>query len=96
MKMTTKQLDIKSKSYYFYNDLINLSNFSMNNLKIDKKTWRDIDIYYIGYVDENKPKDWCANNVNPLYLVITRVFYFVGEKDKGKLIKEIKNSKILY
>ena len=35
--MTTKQLDIKNKSYYFYNDLINLSNFSMNNLKIHKK-----------------------------------------------------------
>ena len=35
--MTTKQLDIKNKTYYFYNDLINLSNFSINNLKIDKK-----------------------------------------------------------
>ena len=35
--MATKQLDIKNKSYYFYNDLINLSNFSVNNLKIDKK-----------------------------------------------------------
>ena len=37
--MTTKQLDIKNKTYYFYNDLINLSNFSINNLKSDKKTW---------------------------------------------------------
>ena len=35
--MTTKQLDIKNRSYYFYNDLINLPNFSMNNLKLDKK-----------------------------------------------------------
>ena len=35
--MITKQLEIKNKSYYFYNDLINLSNFNMNNLKIDKK-----------------------------------------------------------
>ena len=59
--MTTKQLDIKSRSYYFYNDLINLSNFSLNNLKLDKKTWRDIDI---GYVDKNKPEDWCVNSVN--------------------------------
>ena len=47
--MTTKQLDVKNKSYYFYNDFINLSNFSMNNLKLDKKTWKDIDIYYISY-----------------------------------------------
>ena len=36
--MTTKHLDIKNKTFYFYNDLINLSNFSMNNLKLDKKT----------------------------------------------------------
>ena len=35
--MTTKQLDFKIKSYYFYNYLINLSNFNMNKLKIDKK-----------------------------------------------------------
>ena len=57
MKISTKQLDIKNKSFYFYNDLINLSNFSMNNLELDKKTWKDIDIFYIGYVDKNKPED---------------------------------------
>ena len=27
--MTTKQLDINNITYYFYNDLIKLSNFSM-------------------------------------------------------------------
>ena len=77
--MTTKQLNIKNKSYYFYNDLINLSNFSVN-LKLDKKKWKDIDIYYIGYVDKNKPEDWKVNSVNPLYLIINKVFCFVGEK----------------
>ena len=35
--MATKQLHIKNKTYYFYIDLINLSNFSVNNLKIEKK-----------------------------------------------------------
>ena len=35
--MATKQLDIKNRTYYFYNDLSNFSNFSMNNLKLDKK-----------------------------------------------------------
>ena len=39
----------------------------MNNLKLDKKTWKDIDIYYVGYVDKNKPEDWCVNGVNPLF-----------------------------
>ena len=31
--MTTKQLDIKNKTYYFYNDLINVLNFESGNLK---------------------------------------------------------------
>ena len=55
--MTTKQLDIKNRTYYFYNDLINLPKFIMQNLKLDKKTRRDIDIYYIAYVEKNKPED---------------------------------------
>ena len=35
--MTTKQLNIKNITYYFYNDLINISNFEANNLKLEKK-----------------------------------------------------------
>ena len=35
--MTTKQLNIKDRTYYFYNDLINVLNFEASNLKIDKK-----------------------------------------------------------
>ena len=41
--MTTRQLSIKNKNHYFYNDLINLSNFEDDNLKLDKKSWKDID-----------------------------------------------------
>ena len=93
--MTTKQLDIKNKTYYFYNDLINLSNFSINNLKIDKKTWKDIDIYYIGYVDKSKPSEWRVNSVNPLYLIVNKVFCFVGEKNGVKFLKIDKGNKNL-
>ena len=35
--MTTKQLNIKNKTYYFYKDLINVSNFEPGNLKLHKK-----------------------------------------------------------
>ena len=67
----------------------------MNNLKLDKKTWKDIDIYYIGYVDKNKPEDWCVNSVNPLYLIINKVFCFVGEKDGVKYLEIDKGNKNL-
>ena len=53
--MTTRQLNIKNRSYYFYNDLIKLSNFEGNNLKLGKTTQKAIDIYYVGYIDKYKP-----------------------------------------
>ena len=76
--MTTKQLNIKDRTYYFYNDFINVLGFEDSNLKLDKKSWKDLDIYYIGYVD--KKPDWSVNSVNPLYLLINKVYGTVSEK----------------
>ena len=45
-----KQMEIKNRTCYFYNDTINIEEFNSNVLKIDKKLFRDIDIYYIGSV----------------------------------------------
>ena len=42
---TTKQINIKSRTYYFYNDTINLENFDTKLSKIDKKSNKDINIY---------------------------------------------------
>ena len=42
-----KQINIKNRSYYFYNDIINLKNFDAKLLKIDKKSCIYIDIYYM-------------------------------------------------
>ena len=90
--MTAKQLNIKNRTYYFYNDLTNALNFEPINVKLDKKTWKDIDIYYIGYVDKNKPEDWRVKSVNPLYLMINKVFCIVGEENGVKYLKiEIKS-----
>ena len=32
-----KQINIKNRTYYFYNDIIDLKNFDARLLKIDKK-----------------------------------------------------------
>ena len=45
----TKQINIKNQSYYLYRNLIDLKNFDTEYLKIDKKSFKNIDIYYIGY-----------------------------------------------
>ena len=51
---TTKQINIKNRTYYFYNDLIDLENFDARLLKIDKKSYKDINIYNIGYATKKK------------------------------------------
>ena len=66
-----KEINIKNQTYYFFNDMIDIRNFHSNLLKIDKKSHKDIDIYYIGYITIKKFSD-CENirSVNPLHLII--------------------------
>ena len=45
-----KQINIKNRNYYFNSDLINIKDFDPKLLKLDKKLYRNIDIYYIGYI----------------------------------------------
>ena len=47
---TTKQTNIKNRTYYFYNDIIDIENFVAKLLKTDKKSYKDINIFNIGYV----------------------------------------------
>ena len=49
-----KALNIKNQTYYFFNDMINIQNFHSNLLKIDKKPYKDLDIYHIGYITIKK------------------------------------------
>ena len=65
-----KKINMNNSTYYFYNDIINLKDFH-SNIKIDKKQYKEIDIYYIGYNTIKKIGN-CKNikSVNPLYLMI--------------------------
>ena len=94
-KMTTRQLYIKDRTYYLYNDLINVLHFEASNLKLDKRTWKDIDVYYIGYVDKDKPSDWKVNSVNPIYLVINKVHGSISEKNGVKYLSVDKSDSVL-
>ena len=89
--MAVRKINIKNKTYYFYNDLINILNFESINLKLDKKIWKDIDIYHVAYVDKNKLNDWKVKSVNPLYLMINKVYCSVGEENGIKYLKIEKN-----
>ena len=69
-----KQIEIKNRTYYFYNDITNIEEFNSSLLKIDKISYKDIDIYYIGYITMKKIGDYeNIYSVNPLYLIIGKV-----------------------
>ena len=78
-----RQINIKNRTYYFYNDQINLKDFDARLLKVDKKDYKEIDIYYIGYVTFKEIAN-CdnINNVNPLHLMINEMFGHFEEKIK--------------
>ena len=81
------KINIKKRTYYFYNDIIDLENFESNLLKIDTKSYKDIGIYNIGYITIKKIDD-CENisSVNPLYLRITHTSGYIEEINVNKYI----------
>ena len=82
--VTTKQLNIKKRTYYFWNDLINMKDFDPKLLKLDKKSPMVVNIYYIGYI--TKKAECNINSVNPLYLLIGETDGFVEEKEGSKYL----------
>ena len=81
-----KEVNIKNRTYYFFNDMINIKDFNWSLLKIDKKSYNIIGIYNIGYITIKKIDDYeDINSVNPLYLMIGKV----NEKKKKKKWKKI-------
>ena len=64
----TKQINIKIQIYYFYNNVINLDEFDRGSqIKVGKKDFNDIDIYYLSYEHKKKITEWDKiNSVNKL------------------------------
>ena len=76
-----KEINIKNRTYYFFDYMIDIRNFHSNLLKIDKKWHKDINVYYIDYITIKKFSD-CENihNVNPLCLIIHSAIGYFKEK----------------
>ena len=63
-----KQINIKNRSYYFYNNMTNLKYFEPNLLKIDKKSYKNIGVYKTGFIIIKKSDDYeIIHSVNLLY-----------------------------
>ena len=82
-----KQIYIKNRTYYFYNDMINIKKFDSNLLKINKKSYKDIGIYNIRYITIKKIDDYeNIYSVNSLYLIVDHASGYIKEKGVNKYL----------
>ena len=88
--MVVESLKKKSKSNYFWDDMVYLDDFDVKLVKAVRRESRiGVDIYYIGYVLE--PKD-DINSINPLYLIVRHLFGRIekieGSSDRYLVVDE--------
>ena len=62
--------------------MTNVKNFGSNLLKIDKRLYKNIDIYYFGYITMKNSDYVKINSVKSLYLIIDKVDGFIDKKMK--------------
>ena len=82
-----KQINIKNRTYYFFNDMTDIKDFDPGLIKIDKNSYKNIGIYHIGYITIKSISD-CEDiiSVNPLYLVIGEVDGYIEESNGSKYL----------
>ena len=68
-----KEINIENRTYYFFDDMINIKGFDSNLLKIAKSPYKKVDVYYIGYITMKDSDYLKINSVNPLYLIIDQM-----------------------
>ena len=79
-----KSINIKIHTYYFFDDIINTKKFDPSNIKINEKSYKNILIYYIGYVTIKK--DLKIYSINPLHLIFNKVNGFFEEINGNKYL----------
>lgn len=70
-----REINIKSSTHYFFNDIVNIKNVDINNINSDEKSYINILIYYAGYV--------ALNSVKPMCLIINNVMNRYIEESNG-------------
>ena len=82
-----KQINIKNRTYYFYKDIVNVKNIEPNLLKIDRKSYKNIGIYNIGYITIKKIDDCeIIYSVNPLHMLVNHASGYIEEKNGNKYL----------
>ena len=82
-----KQINIKNRTYSFFNGIIDIKDFHLSLLKIDKNSDKNIGMYHIRYIIIKRISDYeNINSVNPLYLIIGEVDGYLEENNGNKYL----------
>ena len=82
-----RQINIKNRTYYFFNGIASTQNFHSNLVKIGKKSYKSIDFYYIGDVAIKDIGYYeRIDSVNPLYWIIGEVDGYIDENNGKKYL----------
>ena len=73
MSNKIEDISMKTHIYYFFNEIINIKNFDLNNINLDGKSCKNVLIYYIRYVTIKDSKYVKINSVTSLYLITNKV-----------------------
>ena len=94
-----KEIYIKNRTCYFFHDMNDIENFNSDLREIDKMSYKNIGIYYIGYVTIKDSKHVNILRVNPLYIIngevdgsieekIANTYLTFADTDKNKKVLE--------
>ena len=84
MSNKVKDINIKNRTYYFFNDIIIIVIFDFNDIKIDKTSYKNILIYFIGYVTIKKHIKTYSGNL--LLLIFGKVNGYFEEINGNKYL----------
>ena len=77
---SVREANMKNRKHYFFDDMINIKNLDPNNRKIDERSCKSINIYYIFQVT--------PNSLNPLhYLIINNTNRYIEKGNRNKYSK---------
>ena len=80
-------------TYYLFDDLTRIKDVNPDLLKIDKKSYNDIDIYYTGCITIKDTNYLNTRSVYPLYLIFDEVDGYIKENNGNKYLSFVSNDK---
>ena len=78
--IATKQINVKNKTHYFHD----IKHFDSSSLILNKKTFKNISMYYIGYI--RKKDEYEISGMGPIYLFVHKLERFIEEKEESKYL----------